>query len=625
MINWFIDNGVGISVGIISDSFSGQDPVIYNALKRCVAQGMDKCTIWNHGTDAAYHYGEAASVAEAQQKVQACDTKIKTIFPGYQPFLMVPHENSWGPYLLQALRNIGYKVISASTEDYSGMTWDLTTNPMQMPQQATTGDWDDNKNDFVGVPVSRTVADCEAAAASGEVCVIMTHPHEFANGAYSLTTLAQLVQSLKAAGFTSTNFYTVMNEQLGVHSNPTVMPTKTPTKAPVPAPTRFPTRVPTTKTPVAPVSTSVPTRAPVAATSVPTKSPVATSVPTKSPVAATSVPTKAPVVVSTPSTAPTKQPVVPSIAPTNSPITVSTSVPTKPPVATTQPVAVSTNQPVAVPTVVPTKQPTVLTAAPTNQPVVKSTSVPTESPSAKSITQLQYSANIRVKSSSTYQYQWLNVLETIRKLEQNHNLIDLQYSGITNVVSSSEFDISIKMTYGLNPESNPQFTFFTTAILLSASIYFDTFDNYYHTLGTDKKTTFTRVTYQGDASLNYEVNDRDIKAHSHNNKHGLFSFEMNAANISILATVCFCIIACFVAVGYFVYRRCYNNSDDERKRVYSISTTGSNEEMLSPSELFVEIELNGHYSLPLSDNSDFVEDACIHRHGLKLPDQLENV
>jgi hypothetical protein len=64
---------------------------------------------------------------------------------------------------------------------------------MQIPQQAATGDWDSS---FVGVPVSRTVADCEAAAARGEVCVIMTHPHEFANGTYSLTTLAQLVQSL---------------------------------------------------------------------------------------------------------------------------------------------------------------------------------------------------------------------------------------------------------------------------------------------------------------------------------------------------------------------------------------------------------------------------------------------
>jgi hypothetical protein len=691
MINWFIDNGVGISVGIISDSFTGQDPVIYNALKRCEAQGMDKCTIWNHGTDAAYHYGEAASVAEAQQKVQACDTKIKTIFPGYQPFLMVPHENSWGPFLLQALRNIGYKVISASTEDYSGMKWDLTLTPMQMPQQATTGDWDDNKNDFVGVPVSRTVADCEAAAAKGEVCVIMTHPHEFANGAYSLTTLAQLVQSLKAAGFTSTNFYTVMNEQLGgVHSNPTVTPTVAPTKAPVSVPTRVPTKIPVAS----------PTRVPTVATTVaPSNAPVSTS---------TAVPTRPPVVVTTPSTAPTNAPVGTSTSvPTRSPVVTTTVAPSTAPVI--QPVASATSVPTRSPAVVistddrcgvgfgntfcgdaaepccsqwgwcgatadhcatgcqsayglcdgqtfaPTKQPTAAssTGAPVNQPVVASTVAPTNQPVASSTvtptkqpvaaltsesptkspttaaTQLQYTAIIHVKSSASYQYQWLNVLETIRNVEKNQNLLDLQYSGNTEV-STSEFDISIKMTFGLTADSNPQLVYDTTARLLTRAIgYRGSFNSYYHSLGADKKTTFTRVTYQGAGT--YEIHDYDSAGESNSSKHGLFSFPMSGANISILAAICFSIVLCFVVVGYFVYRRCYLNnsdSDEERKRASTISSvagSGSNEEMLSPSERFVELELNNHYSLPRSDDNQFVEDACIHRHGLQLPCELENV
>jgi hypothetical protein len=671
MINWFIDNGVAVSVGVIGDYFSGEDPIMYDVLKRCVAQGNDKCAIWNHGTDAVYHYGEAPSVADAQQHVQSCDTKIRTLFPGYEPFLMVPHENSWGPFLLQALRNIGYKIVSASVEDYSAMAWDLTLNPMQMPQQATTGDFDDATSDFVGVPVSRTVADCEAAAARGEVCVIMTHPHEFANGAYSLTTLAQLVQSLKDNGFTSTNFYTVMNEQLGgVHSNPTVMPTKAPTQAPAP------TRVPTIATTAVPSTSKAPTSKTISTdgmcgasngntfcgdatepccsqygwcgtgtafcgtgcqsayglcdgqTSVPTKQPVSasTSVPTKQPVAAsTSVPTKQPVAVST--SVPTKQPLAVSTSvPTKQPVASSTSVPTKQPVSAST--SVPTKQPVSASTSVPTKQPvSASTSVPTKQPVSIPTSIPTASPSTKGITQLQYTANIRVKTSPAYKYQWLNVLETVRKLEQNHDLIDLQYTGITNVLSTSEFDISIKMTYGLTSESNPQLVFYTTAIILSASVYFNTFDKYYYSLGADKKTSFTSVSYQGDASLNYEVNESDVKGHSESSKHGLFSFQMNAANISILATICFCIVVCFVVIGYIVYRRCYNSkdSDDERKRVYSISTTGSNEEMLSPSEKFVELELNSHYSLPKSDNNEFVEDACIRRHGLQLPNELENV
>jgi hypothetical protein len=654
MINWFIDNGVGISVGIISDSFTGQDPIIYNALKRCEAQGMDKCTIWNHGTDAAYHYADATSVAEAQQKVQACDTKIRTIFPGYQPFLMVPHENSWGPYLLQALRNIGYKVISASAEDYSGMTWDLKASPMQMPQQATTGDWDDNTNGFIGVPVSRTVADCEAAAAKGEVCVIMTHPHEFANGAYSLTTLAQLVQSLKAAGFTSTNFYTVMNEQLGGSVS-----TSVPTKAPVVA-----TSVPT-KAPV--VTTAVPTKAPVVTTAVPTKAPVvATAVPTKPPVVATSVPTKAPVVATS---VPTKSPTT-AIISTDGRCGVGfgntycgdaedrccseygwcgastthcgtgcqsayglcdgqTYSPSKQPVAASTPVP--TKQPAITSTSVPTKQPaTTSTRVPTKSPVAPSTVSPSKSPTTAA-NQLQYTAVIRVRSAPGYQYQWLNVLETIRNFEKFQNLLDVQYSGNTVVASTSTFDISIKMTFGLTATSNPQTVYDSTAKLLTQAISTRTFNTYYYSLGADKRTTFTGVTYQGNAALDYQINDYGDADDSNSSKHGLFSFPMNGANISILAAICFSIVLCMVVVGYFVYQRCSINnsdSDNDSKRAstnISVSGSGSNEEMLSPSEQFVEVELNNHYSLPRSDDNQFVEHACVHRHGLDLPSELENV
>jgi hypothetical protein len=753
MINWFIDNNVGISVGIISDSFTGQDPIIYNALKRCVAVGMDKCTIWNHGTDAVFHYGEAASVQEAQQKVQACDTKIKTVFPGYQPFLMVPHQNSWGPYLLQALKNLGYKVISASTGAYSGMVWDLTLNPMQMPQQATTGDFSSTINDFVGVPVSKTVADCEAAAAKGEVCVIMTHPHEFANGAYSLTTLAQLVQALKTAGFTSTNFYTVMNEQLTLNSVPTVMPTVVPTQAPVP------TRSPTTAVPTnsnAPTAKIIstdgrcgvgfgntfcgdatapccsqygwcgaltdhcatgcqsvyglcagqsysPSSQPVAATVAPstagpTKQPVVLTIaPTNQPVVSTAAPTNQPVVLTI---APTNQPIATTVLPTMQPVATS-SVPTQSPVAvkistdgrcgvdfgntfcgdatfpccsqygwcgalsdhcgtgcqspyglcagqtyspSTQPVAAT----VAPSTAVPTKQPVVSSAAPTNQPGV-STSVPTnepvsgatvaptdqpitvststESPSQAPVTmqasQLQYTATIRVKSSTTYQYQWLNVLETIRIVEKDQNLIDLQYSGNTQVVSTAEFDVSIKMTFGLNSNNNAQSVYDTTANLLTRAISKRTFNSNYHNLGTDKKTTFTRVTYQTDTTL-VQINDNN-SADNSNSKHGLLSFSMSGANISILTGICVFIVLCLTAIGYFVYRRCYIGSSGQRKRVNTVTSYGSNEEMLSPSERFVELELKGHYVIPQSDNNQFVEDACLHRHGLKLPQELENV
>jgi hypothetical protein len=774
MINWFIDNNVGVSVGIISNTFNGADPIMYDVLKRCVSVGMDKCAIWNHGMDAAFHYGDANTTMEQDQaRVEGCDTKIKQLFPGYKPFLMAPHQNSWGPLLLQALRNLDYKIVSAAEAAYSGMQWNLTANPMQMPQQATTGDFSAVVNDFVGVPVSKTVADCEAAAARGEVCVIMTHPHEFANGAYNLTTLARLVQTLKNHGFTSTNFYNVMDEQLRLTSPPTVTPTVAPTRAPTQtsapstvAPTITPTLAPTTAPFTITVSTNGRCGVDFQYTScgnvefpccskfgwcgsnatvhcgVGCQSPYGlcgdeTSAPRTSPTAAPSItPTAAPTTTVTvaPTTAPftitvstngrcgvdfqhtscgnvefpccsqfgwcgsnatvhcgvgcqspyglcghetyaprTSPTAAPSIAPTVAPTTTVTVAPTTAPFTITvstngrcgadfqhtscgnaqspccsqygwcgnnatvhcgtgcqspyglcghetyAPRALPTAAPSKVPTVTPSKVPTVApSATPTKQPV---TSVPTVSPTQY---RLQYSAIIHVVSSDTNGYQWFNVLATVRNIEKDQNLLDLQYSGNTDVLSASaEFDVSIKMTFGCNSITDRQSKYDATATLLTRAISQNYFDNYYHAVGNDKKTTFTSVTFQGDASFVHQINDND--ADKSNSKQGLFSFPMSSTNISILAAICFSIVLVFLVIGYLAYRRWYINSGDGRKRASTLTSYGSNEEMLSPAERFVKLELSNHYVVPKSDNNRFVEDAFVHRHGLKLPSGLENV
>jgi hypothetical protein len=290
MIDWFIANDVSVSVGIIGNYVSGTDPVIMGALNRCIAKGADKCAIFNHGSDAAYHFGEAKSVAEAQLQIKQCDDKIKSLFPGYVPELFVPHENSWAASTITALQNLNYKIVSASQEEYSGMTWNLASNPIQLPQQATTGEWNDNTSAFDGVATATIMSACNAAYAQGEACVIMTHPHEFANGHYTFTQLGQLVTALKAAGFTSTNFHTILNEVKGISPSPTAAPiSKSPTAAPV-------TAVPTytiTKSPTAAPNSKSPTTAPV--TAVPTYA--VTKSPTAAPVTNAPSTTKAPTTV----------------------------------------------------------------------------------------------------------------------------------------------------------------------------------------------------------------------------------------------------------------------------------------------------------------------------------------
>jgi hypothetical protein len=194
IMNYFMDNSIGVSVGIIGDYVNGQDAALFTALLRCTSLSPDKCALFNHGSNAEYIFGDAVSVAEAKDQIQRCDTKIKTLFSGYSTQLFCPHQNSWNAYAQQAVVELGYDAISASELQYSGMNWNLTSRPLQMPEQTTTAGFVQGSDptlpgSWIGVPVSQTVADCNAAAARGEVCVIMSHPHEFALGTYTLDNL----------------------------------------------------------------------------------------------------------------------------------------------------------------------------------------------------------------------------------------------------------------------------------------------------------------------------------------------------------------------------------------------------------------------------------------------------
>jgi hypothetical protein len=48
----------------------------------------------------------------------------------------------------------------------------ILRDPIQLPEQTTTSDWGDTKNDFVSVLILQTISDCSVVADGGEVCVI---------------------------------------------------------------------------------------------------------------------------------------------------------------------------------------------------------------------------------------------------------------------------------------------------------------------------------------------------------------------------------------------------------------------------------------------------------------------
>jgi len=315
ILTFLMDNNIAVTAGIIGGYFTGTDPVIYNPILRCTQMDKNKCALFNHGVDAVYMFGNGGSVAEEQAILQTCDSKIRSIYPGYFTEVMVPNENSWNAYTLTAVDNLGYYVISASESSYSGMAWDLTKRPLQMPQQTSTANYDAN-NVWTATPISQTYADCVAADSRGEACVIMMHPMEFASGQYTIAMLQTLlVDTLIANGWTSVNFHTIAAEVLGlnaVSSAPTAAVTLSPTKAPTVAPTKV------TSKPTVVGATSPPSFAPsIAATASP--SPLLTFKPTT---------TASPTATGAPSFAVT---IVPSAAPTYPPSAIPTIVRTATP------------------------------------------------------------------------------------------------------------------------------------------------------------------------------------------------------------------------------------------------------------------------------------------------------
>jgi hypothetical protein len=261
-------------------------------------------------------------------------------------------------------------------------------------------------------------------------------------------------------------------------------------------------------------------------------------------------------------------------------------------------------------------------AAPTKQPSFGSTK-PTFGPT-KQATQLVYTAKIHVIPSPIHQYQWTYVLDTIRRVEKQQNLIDLQYIG--NPISTSEFNITIKMTFLTT--SNHQSGFDTTARLLSQAIATGSFDAYYHGLGTDKETNFTSISYYGDEGLNYQVNPNDIS----DNGNGSADDSKKSGKLSTGAVVAICvsIAACFLlVVGYCVYQGYFGTTDSAEEEGKATST--KSEQKLSPSEQFVKSELNNHYAVPKSDNVNILMWDSWGRHteleltGEDFPHELETV
>jgi hypothetical protein len=229
LLNFFISNNFGVSAGIIGNYLTGGDVPLYNALKQCAALPKSQCALFNRGSDAVFNFVTTTGVANAKGQICGADQVIQTLFNGYQAEVFAPFQNGWTQDLIQALFELGYRGLSAAPT----LAWSTSTVPLQLPNQAQTGQVVNGV--LTGVPVSQIISDCEGANSAGQDCVILVQPDEFASGAFTLANLQSLTTALTANGWTSINFDTTITEVLGaqpVNPPPTAAPTQLPPTAP---------------------------------------------------------------------------------------------------------------------------------------------------------------------------------------------------------------------------------------------------------------------------------------------------------------------------------------------------------------------------------------------------------
>ena len=208
IMQWAMQTRTKMSVGVIGSVF-GTDDLLVRTIAQCVDRGF--CEVFNHGWDAKTRFGETDDLALMERMIGDCDQVIRDSI-GYAPKTLVPHQNSWSNFLLVAMRNLDYDIISTSFDE--GMEFNMQTWPVRMPQITQTAK-------FRGVDATpysnweryepiEVLADCERAYANGdEACVIMMHPQEFAEFEVSITDLSRIKELLESNGWVSRTFQEV--------------------------------------------------------------------------------------------------------------------------------------------------------------------------------------------------------------------------------------------------------------------------------------------------------------------------------------------------------------------------------------------------------------------------------
>jgi hypothetical protein len=323
----------------------------------------------------------------------------------------------------------------------------------------------------------------------------------------------------------------------------------------------------------------------------------------------------------TPSAVPSETPSeVPSQVPSVTPSVIRSDVPSQvpSPVPSVIPSVIPTINRTLVPTVVPS-----LVVAPSLTPTrTPPTPRPTRAPVALCPTHLQYKGvfKIKIKSLTDWTNSWNDnlVFAIILVLQDYSHLQNVEHLGFRTTTrrldtsgssenQEEEIQVTVRFTFNLDKleDSNEMYT--TSTISITDAVATRQLDADYYGLGEDKNSTVISVQFEG-----RQVNSADSSSET-KPKAGF-----SATNIAVLVGLGVFILSALVLIGFWVYRRWFVQ---ETPKSVSLKMDGSRD-TIKPED-FVAVTIMNDYREPKADDSSYMENNFIHRHGLKLTGSLD--
>jgi len=204
IVKTFVSSDLPLTIGIIADSF-GSDPKTTNFIK----SNKNSLEIASHGfgTTPFTEYDKQTQNQLVKQSVNEIRDKL-----GVTPRVFIPPQNRINQDTLDVLIENSFTHVSGSILHGSAPPFSLSDQVLyRFPEVATTGQFDPDKNIFVGMSSNQTITETIQGITNFGFAVITMHPQEFSvveDDVYTnkinqnqLAELEQIISQLQNKGY----------------------------------------------------------------------------------------------------------------------------------------------------------------------------------------------------------------------------------------------------------------------------------------------------------------------------------------------------------------------------------------------------------------------------------------